>query len=37
MRHRLTDTYRLPTFVDTVNCVLIDKAGFDVKVLDFAE
>lgn len=29
-------THLFPTFSDTANHVLIDKAGLDVKVLDFS-
>lgn len=29
------DAHLLPTFGDTANCVRVDKAGLDVKILDF--
>lgn len=34
--HGTFETHLFPTFCDTANHVLIDKAGLDVKVFDFS-
>lgn len=34
--HGTFETHLFPTFCDTANHVIIDKAGLDVKVFDFS-